>query len=317
VKHLLELVPGDSAVSVVARFAGAASPRANLDTLISWLHAMSFASLRHRYVYVGIPKAACTTLKSFIAGLEHATCQLDRKPYLPVTKLEMRIHQRRYVGVPTLVELSGSKAHSILSGNSGFFIFSLVRNPFSRLVAAFEHRIRLCEPGFGDPGDRRWTAAEPGDNVRDAFAGFVGKELPNILRKGVDHHFVPQWHLLARPVIPYTEVFQIERFNEFQHRFIAHLRSVGALRIPEFVHRNRSRHPDWRHYYDRQTADRVVACYESDFISFGYDPESWRTDEPVPDMRTTPDEAYWRMEVIERNEMMGFLHRILSSRSEN
>jgi sulfotransferase famil protein len=296
----------DSAPEVVARYIRSVAASSDPSRLIAWLHAMSFVSLPNRYVYISVPKAACTTLKYFIAELEHAPCHIEREPYLAVTKLSMRIHQRRYIGVPTVIELNSALVSSLLSGESGFFIFSLVRNPFSRVVAAFENRIRLCEPGFDLTAKRRWAAAEAGADVRAAFAGFVSTELEEIIRRSVDYHFIPQNVLLGRPVIPYTKIFQIERFSEFEQEFSAHLRGQGAV-IPEITHLNRSLRRDWRHYYDQATADRVFACYEADFASFGYDLEGWRTEKPAPDMRTTAEEAYWRMEVIERNEMIAFM----------
>jgi hypothetical protein len=275
-----------------------------------FLHG-SFVSSRHRYVYMEIPKAACTTMKYFIVALEQAACQFERVPYLRETKQSMLIHQRQYVGVPTLLDLSGNDLHTVLSGRSGHFIFALVRNPYSRLVSAFESKVRLAEPGMRQVFERRWAAAEAGDDVRRSFAEFVRTDLEGLVSSAQEHHFVPQHRLLVRQIIPYSKIFQVERFKEFEYAFAAHLKSCGVQTFPKFRDYNRSFYPDWRHYYDRETAERVFDFFEADFEPYGYDPESWRSDEAPRDLRTSAVEAYWRMEVIERNEMIDFLYGFL------
>jgi hypothetical protein len=300
---------GSSASEVVNQYAFAHGyDEASLNARL--LHG-SFVSTRHRYVYIEIPKAACTTMKYFIAALERASCQLERMPYLRETKPNMLIHQRQFVGIPTVLELKGSDVDALFSGESDYFVFALVRNPYSRLVSAFESKIRLGEPGMREVTGRRWAAASEGADVREAFAAFVRSDLEVLVSNALEHHFISQHRLLMRPLIPYTKIFQVERFKEFEAAFFAHLRSRGADVIPDFKDSNRSFYPDWRHYYDRETAERVQDFFEADFEGYGYDPESWRTDEQSLDMRTSAMEAFWRMEVIERNDMIEFLYGLL------
>ena len=280
-------------------------------SLTARLGHSSFVSRRYRYVYIEIPKAACTTMKYFIVELEKASRQLERIPYLRETKPSMLIHQRQYVGVPTLLDLKGSELHALLSGRTDYFTFALVRNPYSRLVSAFESKVRLGEPGLRELFGRRWAVTDAGGDVREAFANFVRTDLEALVSNALEHHFVSQHRLLVRPIVPYTKIFQVERFSEFAAAFSAYLRSQGADTIPEFKDWNRSFYPDWRYYYDRSTAERVLELFEADFDGYGYDPESWRTDGKTPELRTSELEAYWRMEVIERNEMIDFLYGLL------
>jgi len=276
--------------------------------VLSRLEHSTFVSSRHRYVYIETPKAACTTMKYFVAELEKAYCDLQRKPYLRETRRSMLIHQRKYVGLPTLLDLKSEELQSLLSGGSGYFIFGLVRNPFSRLVSAFESKVRLLEPGFRQMG-LRWTAAEANDDVRETFSNFVEKELEAFGQ--IEHHFTAQYQLLFPEFIPYTKFFQLEHFAEFERAFSAHLQSVGAKAIPQFKDRNRTVYPDWRLYYDRPTAERVAKIFAKDFATFGYDPHSWRIDREAPELRTSAAEAYWRKEVMERNELIEFLYELL------
>ncbi|HYM18195.1 MAG TPA: sulfotransferase family 2 domain-containing protein [Micropepsaceae bacterium] len=305
----ITLPANSSAAEVVQRYASVHGfDEASLNARLA--HS-SFVSRRYRFAYVEIPKAACTAIKYFIAELENAPLELGRIPYLRETKQSMLIHQRQYVGVPTLLHLAGSEIHALLSGTSDYFTFALVRNPYSRLVSAFESKIRLGEPGMREVFGRRWAAAMPGADVREAFAAFVRHDLEGLISSSMEHHFVSQHRLLMRPIIPYTKIFQVERFKEFETAFFAHLRGQGAETLPKFKDWNRSSYPDWRFYYDEPTAERVFEFFEPDFDSYGYDPESWRTTGKAPELRTSEEEAYWRTEVIERNEMIDFLYGLL------
>ena len=275
------------------------------------LEHSSFISRRYRFAYFEIPKAACTAMKYFIVELENASLQLGRTPYLRETKPSMLIHQRQYVGVPTILDLAGNEVDALLSGRSDFFTFALVRNPYSRLVSAFESKIRLGEPGLRELFGRRWAAATPGADVREAFAAFVRQDLEGLVSSSMEHHFVSQHRLLMRQIIPYTKIFQVEQFREFETAFFAHLRGKGAQALPKFKDWNRSSYPDWRLYYDEPSAERVFELFEPDFQPYGYDPESWRAGGKLPELRTSDAEAYWRTEVIERNEMIDFLYGLL------
>src|SRR5260370_24372503 len=143
--------------------------------------------------------------------LEKAGCELQKKLYLRETRRRMLIHQRDYIDLPTLMDLDAADLRQILGGQSGFFVFGLVRNPFSRLVSAFESKVRLLEPGFRAIG-LRWAAAEQNSDVRRTFRDFVEAELGPLAE--AEHHFTAQYDLLYPQVVPYTKLFQLEAFSE-------------------------------------------------------------------------------------------------------
>ena len=57
----------------------------------------------------------------------------------------------------------------------------------------------------------------------------------------------------------------------------------------------------------------MAKIFAEDFVAFGYDPHSWRLGREVPELRTSAAEAYWRREVMERNELIEFLYELLST----
>lgn len=282
--------------------------------VLSRMRHTTFVSRRHGYVYVSIPKAACTKIKHLIAAVEGAPLNIGEKPYLRETRLAMLVHQRLYMDVPTVLDLSPEEVADFVSGTSKFFTFAVVRNPFSRLVSIYENKVRLREPGYRRAGEL-WGAAKEGDDIRAAFSGFIREGVDYFKNRIGDHHFVEQNRLLMPGLIPYSRLFRVEQFGEFEASFIALLRSNGYEGPLGPAEHNRSRYPNWRHYYVENTAALVAEMYKNDFDALGYDTNSWRIEGEAAELCTTADEAYWRRAIIERNEMIDYLHNHLQSQS--
>lgn len=283
--------------------------------VLSRMFHTTFVSRRHSYIYVSIPKAACTKIKHLIASVEGGKLDTEATPYMRETRMTMLVHHRRHLDVPTVLDLNADEIGEFVSGTSEFFVFALVRNPFSRLVSTFENKVRLHEPGFHKAG-QLWGATNAGDDVRAGFAAFVREGCDYFKNRLGDHHFVEQHRLLMPDLVPYSRIFRIEQFGEFEEAFFAHLRRKGYTGPLGFSDRNRSHRPNWRHYYDQETARRVAEMYKNDFDAFAYDPNSWRVEGETPELRTTAEEAYWRRAVIERNEMIDYLHDHLQTMSK-
>ena len=114
----------------------------------------SFVSPANRYMYVESPKTACTAIKRMLVGIEGARFDRNARPYHRETRRDMLIHQRRHVGIPTLMDIPAPARDEILAGSAGWFVFAIARNPFSRLVSVFENKIRVGEPRY-----RAWRPA--------------------------------------------------------------------------------------------------------------------------------------------------------------
>jgi hypothetical protein len=214
----------------------------------------------------------------------------------------MLIHQRRLVGMPTLLDATPDMREEILSG--GWFVFAVARNPYSRLVSVFENKIRLGEPGYraleAHYGDRG-----PFDGPRAAFAAFVKDIVSSRDRRASDAHFVSQSHTLMPRLIPYTRVFHLEAITEMTAALGKHLAEQGGTGRIELPRENASTAVAWRDYYDAESARTVAEAYAEDFTEFGYDPEDWAGGDAVAD---TDIERRWRLEVVERNALIDRLY---------
>jgi len=133
--------------------------------------------------------------------------------------------------------------------------FAFVRNPWDRLVSAFEF---LMAGGFGDP----YTLAQRAELMSQGmtFERFVQERLPldNVVFRP-QHSFVCDGHNL----MDFTG-----RFERLREDFAV---VAGVLGLsPNLPHRNASNRREWQSYYTSETYDTVGEIYRADIEMFGY-----------------------------------------------
>jgi hypothetical protein len=143
------------------------------------------------------------------------------------------------------------------------FKFTLVRNPYDRLVSGFHylkhHTIGLL--------DREWAARTLG-GIGD-FREFAEALEDRAFARRVTawKHFVPQWYFVCdgggAPMVDL--VGRIEDFDGFA----AEVGRRSAVRLQNEVHRASARRP-WQDYYTPRAKAAVAALYREDFRAFGY-----------------------------------------------
>lgn len=133
-----------------------------------------------------------------------------------------------------------------------FLKFSVVRNPFDRLVSEYFYaRQNKCRPNsFVD-----------GLSFRDFVDKFL--ELPDQERQFIfDRHLEPQVNFIEG-----CENLNLFHF-EYLEKCFSFLRSLGVVgSIPKI---NTSNHKNWNLYYDDKISSKVYEFYAKDFDKFGY-----------------------------------------------
>jgi hypothetical protein len=253
-------------------------------------------------MYMETPKAACTSFKHLIAAIEGAAPYADTLPYQRETRPDMLIHQRRHIAVANLLNADAATREAVLGGASGWMIFAMVRNPFSRLVSFFENKVRLGEPGYRHLEARYGDAARFG-GLREAFSVFTREVVAEAVFRRGDYHLLSQTELIMPRLIPYTHIFRLEAADEALSVLQDHL--GNDMPDMDMIH-NRSTARDWRGYYDAASAGIVAKAYAEDFAEFGYDPADWQTNAGTPP-NSTQDE-HWRAELVARNAMIDRLY---------
>lgn len=237
----------------------------------------SFVSKRHGLLYVETPKAACTSLKWLMAHLEGERPETAARGM--ETQMEMSIHFRDTHPLPSLTDLPPPDATAILQG-SGYLRFCAVRNPYTRLIAAWSNKIRQIEPGYSAVcaeihAFHGRTSCEDAPSFRDFALWVVAASDPDTC----DGHWRAQTKLLYPEVINYDFVLKTESLAADLQRVFdagATTRDLDARAILAQFKYNESLPFGQAGLFDEDLARQVAAHYADDFRTFGYDVESWR-----------------------------------------
>jgi len=145
---------------------------------------------------------------------------------------------------------------------SAFYKFTVVRNPWDRLVSGFHY----LKGGGGTPGDQAWAARHLASYPD--FAAFVRDGLP---RGDIQQwqHFRPQHGYVCLPGQRVPLVDRVCRVESLQADIDAVCDDLGRAHIalPKI---NASKHRDFRDYYDAESRERVGRHYATDIALFGY-----------------------------------------------
>ena len=234
-------------------------PRSHLDRRAA-------ISRRHDYIYFRIPKAANTSV------LAHLMCN-----ELQLDDLDDPREQSRYSACyRALGEL---RAEEVRHLRQRFFLFTFVRNPYTRIASAYIHKIR---------GNRRpkksvlrfygYSAAQLERPVSFAeFVAYLEAETPARL----DPHWAPQVALLPVPLTWLDFVGHQESFESDMQQVLQRIFGTG-----ERLRRVR------RHYlesgsgahldalYTPELIERITRLYHDDFMAFGYSTDFSRAQAP-------------------------------------
>jgi hypothetical protein len=268
----------------------------------SALRYRTFVSVAKRYMYVEVPKAACTGMKWLLHQLENGPAPLAVSLYQ--TRRDMFIHARENVPLPSLVDLDNYTQRYILESPE-VLRMTIVRNPYTRIVSTWRNKVLLCEPGGFDQiyVKIKGQAPEPAVKPTISFHEFVRYlAMHQNLRSNV--HWTPQTDHTFFRAFDYNHVGKTERLAETLRHFQDHLGRAEPL---EFERRNASTllgHVT----YDSEMAALISQLYQQDFETFAYDPNIWPFEQEA-DVRSVAkySEAIYRDEIIERNMIIMYL----------
>jgi hypothetical protein len=261
----------------------------------------SFASLQDRFVYMEVPKAACTAMKVLLRDLYGSPPLTLFPPSRRETDRAMFVHARENAPLPPLTALADKDQRELLEAPD-VLRFTIVRNPYTRLVSAWRGKVFLCEPSVPDVyATVRGMSPATGRKQPIGFAEFVA-----YLEGRTDEVWNSHWRRQVDLALPnglaYTHIGRTEGLDATIEVLSRHLKRRQAVTIPrvnEGVVRPAA-------HYSEALARRVYALYEEDFTQFGYDSASWPRDEnEVPSSI-----SYDRFidEVMERNVILAHLY---------
>lgn len=227
-------------------------------------HALIDILPAYKLIYVGVPKAASSTVKRALSALAgHDPGSLAG------------VHRRSQSGLVGPDGLEPSALYELVRDPAALR-FAFVRNPYDRLVSCWADKYQGRPMVAGDAFMNVYLAyrREAGLTVkrdRDAtlsFADFVEMAIATCNSR-IDPHWARMDDILSMPGIDLDFVGKSESFAADFERVIDHTsRDERLLRaLPRM---NRSVRTGCRDYYDADLARRVFKAYEADFARFGY-----------------------------------------------
>jgi len=142
-----------------------------------------------------------------------------------------------------------------------YFKFTIVRNPWDRLVSCWKNKIVTQKPSKRQfRSSLRWEL----NYQKATFNEFISKitEKNNITR---DIHWT-----LCHNLFPVNDIDFIGRFENLQEDFNTVCDKIG---IPqqELPHANKTKHKHYTEYYNDETKQIVAEKYAKDIELFGYE----------------------------------------------
>jgi hypothetical protein len=262
-------------------------------------------------VYVSVPKAACTSLKWLVAGLQGEDTDHICEGSSLETSRQMSIHIRhKWQHTPKLHDLDAETLAEIRPDN-GWFIFGVARHPSARLWSGWQSKFLLQEPRFQDRyPDGPWprvpeTTADVVEDFQTFVRALTGDEPVSVAD---DRHFLDQVSLLRPQTVDYSRIYRTDELGLLLDDLERHLKPLGLETMPKLARSNETPLPPVRAAFGPEILELIQSRYARDFEQFGYH-------EPLPNDLAPADEYTTDQLVevgrlVERAERIGNLYRM-------
>lgn len=242
--------------------------------------ANSFVVRDKKLIYVSVTKVACTSLRWMIADLARE----DLAAFYPgiaahQTRL-MTIHRERehWQHTPQVSKLPPEEIAQI-SRDNGWFIFAVVRDPWSRLWSAWQSKFLVRHQSYLDRfGSEPWfpRVPEKQQDVIDDFRVFVEArpwQTNELLIPDV--HFRPQTRSVHLGNINYTRVYDLKDMSVLLADIHTHLQTLGQDQELYLPRGNETPLALIPAVLGNGVAEEIEKLYSSDFRAFG---DRWSLD---------------------------------------
>lgn len=218
----------------------------------------TYISLRNHYVYTAVGKAANSTVKHHIYELEYTGTRFKTKS----------VHDRQSAPLISPFQLPDHLMEEVFTSPK-YYRFSVVRNPYSRLLSCYLDRIK---PANSAPYRQLMLAMGKPAGTQVSFAEFIEticKQKPYYQ----NNHWRVQTSEICTEAIHYDFVGKQESFAADMAQVWSHI--APGRQIPNFAGENKapsitSASKHLGEYYTPELVEMVREAYREDFATFGY-----------------------------------------------
>jgi hypothetical protein len=240
------------------------------EELSRHLAYVSFVGERYPFIYLEVPKAACSTTKEFLLRIEGKT--LTGSP-----------HARKPSGIKSLADYQFEQINTMLA-NPDYVKFSIVRNPYARIVSAYRNKILLENPSYFSicQSIRNFNGKNKDELI--SFSDFVYwlTSTESLSPQDIKYRSNPHWRSMSEHIlvsfIRYDHVVKLEELPNSILPVAEALELSSDEAIAFFTSRKRNQSVSFGENvsYTSETSALVYSKYREDFEYFDYPMDSWR-----------------------------------------
>jgi hypothetical protein len=240
----------------------------------------SFVLPRHKIVYIPVTKVACSALRWMVADLAGEDFSRFYRASGAHQSRLMTIHSNRTAWeFATTIRQTPPEAIAEISRDNGWFIFAVIRDPWTRLWSAWQSKFLVHHtPYVQEYGDEPWLPRIPTkpSEILDDWQLFVD-EAPwrthPALRK--DRHFRTQYSAVRPQGVNYTKIYDLLDLSTLLADIHKHLRGLDLDQDLYTPRANESPLPMTAEALEHGVAERIRALYKRDFAEWG---DRWELD---------------------------------------
>lgn len=238
-------------------FANTTTNRLNDGTV--YLHYYFNVIPKHKLIYIEVPKAGCTTMKSFLARTVNGIDLENPLDY----------HERRKSGLLAPSDIGFQQFEALLH-EPELLIFTVVRNPFARLRSCYLDKFASLD--IGDPKNA-WLARQIVGRPRKqerilSFERFVEQACSTAATTRNPH-----WMPMSR-IVPSVHPIMVVKLESLTDGIRPILDRLGCTENILQRPLNTTK-PFGSVEWTGPMLQRVKEAYADDFLRFGYDIDSY------------------------------------------
>lgn len=229
----------------------------------NWVNYNINISLKHQYVYIEVPKAACTTIKSTLSKFELGALatQWDAQG-APGRRVHRGIFESPFIKP---YQIDHDMLQHILTGPD-FFKFTFVRSPYSRTLSCYLDKVVKKAPI--DEHIRQSITKNSAGTSEVSYLDFL-KAISSMSTYDMNSHYRPQYQQTFGDTIKFDFIGKQENFAQDFKR----LREM--IGCPETCYSIANRHKtnaslSTSDYYSEEAAQLTEKIYQQDFRHFNY-----------------------------------------------